>query len=176
MFCFCSLRIIIIAALKSLYLRSSYGGIAEMNPTRNHEVGGSIPGLAQWVGNLALLWTVMLPAWAGSHSSDLTSGLGSSIWRELWCGSQMWLRSCKLWLWLWHGPAAVAPIWPLAWKPPYAMGVALKNKKNPFILVLVFGYFGVKSNWFYFLLIVLFSSFLLCQVKLESFVDILYII
>ena len=25
-----------------------------MNPTRNHEVVGSIRGLAQWVGNLAL--------------------------------------------------------------------------------------------------------------------------
>ena len=26
-----------------------------MNPTRNHEVEGSIPDLAQWVNNLALL-------------------------------------------------------------------------------------------------------------------------
>ena len=29
--------------------RSSHCGAAEMNPTRNHEVAGSIPGLALWV-------------------------------------------------------------------------------------------------------------------------------
>ena len=33
-------------------------------------------------------------------------------------------------LWLWRRPAAVAPIQPLAWKPPYAMGAALKKKKK----------------------------------------------
>ena len=27
-----------------------------MNPTRNHEVAGSVPALAQWVNDLALLW------------------------------------------------------------------------------------------------------------------------
>ena len=31
-------------------------------------------------------------------------------------------------LWLWYRPAAVAPIWPLAWEPSYAAGVALKSK------------------------------------------------
>ena len=33
-------------------------------------------------------------------------------------------------LWLWCRPAAVAPIRPLAWEPPYAMGVALKMTKG----------------------------------------------
>ena len=31
-------------------------------------------------------------------------------------------------LWLWWRPAAVAPVRPLAWEPPYAAGVALKDK------------------------------------------------
>ena len=30
-------------------------------------------------------------------------------------------------LWLWHRPAAVALIGPLAWEPPYTMGVTLKS-------------------------------------------------
>ena len=33
-------------------------------------------------------------------------------------------------LWLWHRPAAVAAIRPLAWKPPYAAGAALEKVKR----------------------------------------------
>ena len=33
-------------------------------------------------------------------------------------------------LWLWHRPAATAPIRPLAWEPPYAAEVALVKAKK----------------------------------------------
>ena len=33
-------------------------------------------------------------------------------------------------LWLWHRLATIAPIRPLAWEPPYAVGVALESKKK----------------------------------------------
>ena len=35
---------------------SSCCGTVEMNLTRNHEVAGSVPGLALWVKVLVLLW------------------------------------------------------------------------------------------------------------------------
>ena len=35
-----------------------------------------------------------------------------------------------LWLWLWHRPAAIALIGPLAWELLYATGAALKSKKK----------------------------------------------
>ena len=33
-------------------------------------------------------------------------------------------------LWLWRRLAAVAPIQPLPWEPPHAVGVALKRQKD----------------------------------------------
>ena len=33
-------------------------------------------------------------------------------------------------LWVWRRPAAAAPIGPLAWKPPYAAGAALKKQQQ----------------------------------------------
>ena len=36
--------------------RSSHHGSVEMNPTRNHEEAGLIPGLTQWVEDPTFLW------------------------------------------------------------------------------------------------------------------------
>ena len=84
----------------------------EMNPTGNHEVVGSISGFL----------------------SRLRIGVAVNY------GVGCKLRSCARILrfldlesvlsWLWHRPAAVALIQPLAWELPYAASVALKSKKK----------------------------------------------
>ena len=48
----------------------------------------------------------------------MSSGVGCR------CGSDLAL------LWLWHRPEATGPIRPLAWEPPYAVGVALIGQKD----------------------------------------------
>ena len=77
------------------------------NLTGNHEVSGSIPGLAQWVKG---------------------SGVAVS------CGVGCRHGSDPELLWLWCRPMATAPIGPLDWKPPYATRVAqeiAKRQKKP---------------------------------------------
>ena len=41
-------------------------------------------------------------------------------------------------LWLWRRPVATAPVWPLAWEPPHAEGVALKKKRERSVVALFF--------------------------------------
>jgi len=54
------------------------------------------------------------------------SGLRIQCCRELGCRSQT--QSGSGMLWLLYRLAPTAPIQPLAWEPPYAMGEALKNQ------------------------------------------------
>ena len=83
--------------------RSSHRGPAAMDPTRNHEVAGSIPGLAQWVRD---------------------PGIAVS------CGVGRRRGSDPALLWLWRRLVATAPIRPLAWEPPYAARAAQEMAKN----------------------------------------------
>ena len=58
----------------------------------------------------------------------LLSGLGIGI--AVSCGVGRRCGSDPTLLWLWCRLAAVAPILPLAWGLPYAMGAVLKNKQT----------------------------------------------
>ena len=66
-----------------------------------------------WVRSLALLSELKI--W---HCRELWCGVSCGSGRR--CGSDLAL------LWLWHRPAAVAPLRPLAWEPPHVAGAALK--------------------------------------------------
>ena len=55
-------------------------------------------------------------------------GEGSGI--AVSCGVGHRLSSDPTLLWLWHRPAATAPIRPLAWEHPYVTGVALEKAKR----------------------------------------------
>ena len=46
------------------------------------------------------------------------------------CGVGCRLGSDPTYLWLWGRPTATAPIRPLGWEPPYAVGAALKRQKK----------------------------------------------
>ena len=54
-------------------------------------------------------------------------GLGSSV--ALSCGAGGRCSWDPALLWLWRRPDTAVQLWLLGWEPPYATGVALKNKK-----------------------------------------------
>ena len=55
-------------------------------------------------------------------------------------------------LWLWHRPVATAPIRPLAWEPPYAVGssprkIQKKKKKRNMPLMFIAALFTIAKTW-----------------------------
>ena len=67
------------------------------------------------------------PRGCGFHPGPCSVGYGFGV--AMSCGVGCGRGSDPALLWLWCGPAAAAPMRPLAWEPPCAMGVALKSKK-----------------------------------------------
>ena len=86
----------------------------------NYEEGVPIVAQLKWI------WLVSVGTWVQSLASFLWLRIqhchGSGAGRRH--GSDL------VFLWLWRGTVAAALIWPLAWEPPYAMGVAPKKTKN----------------------------------------------
>ena len=51
-------------------------------------------------------------------------------------GLTQWVKDLVL-LWLWCRLAATAPIRPLAWEPPYAVGAAQEIAKKTIIIIII---------------------------------------
>ena len=78
--------------------------------------------MAQWLTTLTSIHedTDSIPA--------LLSWLSTSV--AMNCGVGHRHSSDPMFLWPRCRPAAIAPIRPLAWGPPYSLGAALKREKN----------------------------------------------
>ncbi|MDD0637218.1 hypothetical protein PS027_23690, partial [Shigella sonnei] len=62
--------------------------------------------------------------------SFLSAGVQSFPLVRLQCDQSDKISRDPVLLWLWHRPAAVALIQPLACEPPYALGVTLKRQNK----------------------------------------------
>ena len=73
-------------------------------------------------------------------------------------------------LWLWHRLAATASIRPLAWEPPYTLGVALKRQKKKSLspLIIHFSPYGWQPD-------VSIQRFLSIEVRIKSVIEWYYL-
>ena len=91
-------------SVPKVLLWNAHCGSAETNLISIHEDTGSNPGLSQWFKDLVL--------------PSVSCGVGCRRGLD------------PMLLWPWRRPAAIAPIHPLAWEPPYAVGIALKRQQS----------------------------------------------
>ena len=87
-----------------------------LSTLKNGQPGVSAVAQQKWIRLISIRMQVQSPA------------QGSSI--AMSCGVVFRLISDPTMLWLWCRPAAVAPIWPLAWEPLYAVKYGPKRDKN----------------------------------------------
>ena len=85
-----------------------------------------VPIVARWLTNRLISYE--------SKGSILASLSGLRVWS---CGVGRRFGSDLALLWLWHRPAATALIRPLAWKPSYATGLALKRQNKIGLVILL---------------------------------------
>ena len=97
------------------YVFTQYLAVLHNSPFQNCQWG--VPLVAQQKRT----WLVSWPC---------SVGQGSNIAVSCGIGHRRGSDPSWLWLWLWLWPAAVAPIRPLAWEPPWATGAALKIWKK----------------------------------------------
>ena len=68
------------------------------------------------------------PGGGGFDPWPRSVGYGSGV--AMNCGVGRRHGSDLALLWLWYRPVPTAPITPLVWEPPYAVGVALEKTKK----------------------------------------------
>ena len=87
---------------------------------KNGTISTRVPIVAQW----KWIRLVSMRIWVWSLA--LLSGSGIRCCHKLWCR----LQTSSDPVWLWHSPAAVALIQPLAWELPYAIYRGCGHKKQ----------------------------------------------
>ena len=118
--------------------------VPQVTPMHQNFAGNGMEKHWQWLHHLQILWSKLpylgVPIVAQQKQIQLVSmkmqfdpwpcSVGWESCIAMSCGVHCRYGSGPSLLWLECRPAAVAPIWPLAWELPYAEDAVLKNKQT----------------------------------------------